>query len=218
MNKELYERLIHLHQDEVNKQRYIEITNVHTDLFDTLVNFSKHPQSVPVTVKKFLQGLGKVLAIEPTIDTEESGTYQLITNNKDHDIAIKKLGELQLHLTKEKGKIPTIISSFESVGSYPEVNGRPPIGDSMSDQVERLESQVKELFVPPQKNTTYNLPVRSSVWDLPMDITTTTAQSPAPTTPKTYKSAVQNQTIMTTQPKSNQNRTVATTSSPQQRQ
>ena len=43
MNKVLYDGLIHLHQDEVNKQRYIEITNVHTDLFDTLVNFSKHP-------------------------------------------------------------------------------------------------------------------------------------------------------------------------------
>ena len=53
MNKVLYDGLIHLHQDEVNKQRYIEIMNVHTDLFDTLVNFSNHLQSVPLTVKKF---------------------------------------------------------------------------------------------------------------------------------------------------------------------
>ena len=76
----------------MNQQGYIELTNIDIDLYDTLVNFHpKHPQSVSLTVEKFLQGPGKVLAIEPTIDTEESGMYQLITNNKDHEIAIKKL-------------------------------------------------------------------------------------------------------------------------------
>ena len=190
MNKELYDRLLYVHQDEVNKQRYIEITNVHTDLFDTLVNFSKHPQSVPGTVKKFLQGPGKVLAIEPTINTEESGTYKLITTNKDHDNTSKKLRELQMYLTKEKDTSPTIISSFGRFGAYLEVNGSPPTGDSMSNQVEKLESQVKDLSVPTQKNTPYNPPVRSSLWDFPMDITMTTAPSLATTIPKTYKSAV----------------------------
>ena len=42
MNKVLYDGLIHLYQVEVNKQRYIEITNVNPDLFDTQVNFSNH--------------------------------------------------------------------------------------------------------------------------------------------------------------------------------
>ena len=87
----------------------------------------------------------------------------MITNNKDHDIAIKKLGELQLHLMKEKDTGSIMISSFERFGLYPEVNGRPPIGASMSDQVEQYESQVKAIFVAPQKKTTYNPPVRRSV-------------------------------------------------------
>ena len=153
---ELYDRLVYVHQEAVNHQGYIELTNVDVDLFDTLVNFHpKNPQPVPLTVKKFLQRPGKVLAIEPTIDTEESGTYQLITNNNGHDIAIKKLGELQIYLMKETDTSPTMISSFERFRLYLEVNGRPPIGASMSDQVERLESQVKELFVPPQKE--YNV-------------------------------------------------------------
>ena len=63
----------------------------------------------------------------------------MITNNKDHDLAIKKLGELQLHLMKEKYTIPAMISSFERFGSFPEVNSGPLIGASLSDQVERLE-------------------------------------------------------------------------------
>ena len=152
MNKELYDRLIYVHQEAVNQHRYIELTNVDINLFDTLVNFHrKNPQSVPLTVKRFLQGPGKVLAIEPTVDTEGSRTQRLITNNKDHDIAIKKLGDLQIYIMKEKDTSPTMISSFERFGSYPEVNGRPPIGASMSDQVERLESQVKELCVPPKR-------------------------------------------------------------------
>ena len=32
---ELYDRMIHLHQDEVNKQGYIELTNIDADLFET---------------------------------------------------------------------------------------------------------------------------------------------------------------------------------------
>ena len=71
MKPELYDRLIYVHQEAVNQQGYIELTNVDIDLFDTLVNFHhKHPQSVSLTVGKFLQGPGKVLAIEPTIDTK----------------------------------------------------------------------------------------------------------------------------------------------------
>ena len=35
MDKRLYDELIHLHQDKLNKQRYIDITNVNPNLFDT---------------------------------------------------------------------------------------------------------------------------------------------------------------------------------------
>ena len=212
MNHVLYDKLILLHQDEVNEQRYIEISNVNPDLFDTQVNFSKHHQSIPTTVTKFLHGQGKVLAIEPTIDTKESGTYRLITNNKDHDITIKKLRELQTYLMKEKETNPTMITSFERFGTYIEVNGSPPINDSTNDLVERLELQVKNLMDPTQQNT-QNIPVtptvKRSLWDLPMNISMPTAPSPSPspTTLTTYKSVVQNQTMKTTQPKSNKNRT-----------
>ena len=39
MKKELYDRLIQLNQDEVNNQRFIDITSVNSDLFDSQVNF-----------------------------------------------------------------------------------------------------------------------------------------------------------------------------------
>ena len=138
MDKVLYDGFIHLHQDELNKQRYIEIQNVNPDLFDTQVNFLNHPQSVPIIVKKILQGQGEVLAIEPTIDSEESGTYLLITNNKDHDITIKKLRVLRMYLMKEKETNPTMITSFKQFGTYIEVNGSPPTSDPTNDLVERL--------------------------------------------------------------------------------
>ena len=52
---------------------------------------------------------------------------------------------------KEKDTSPTMISSFGRFGAYLEVNGSPPNSDPMSDQVERLELQVKNLLVPIQK-------------------------------------------------------------------
>ena len=81
MNSKLYDRLIYVHQEAVNQQGYIELTNADVNLFDTQLNFLLNdPRSVPITVKKFLQGSEKVLAIESTINTEGSGTYCLITN------------------------------------------------------------------------------------------------------------------------------------------
>ena len=79
MNSELYDRLTYVHQEAVNQQGYIELTNADVDLFYTQLHFlPDNPTSVPIIVKKFLQGPGKVLAIEPTIDTEGSGTYRWI--------------------------------------------------------------------------------------------------------------------------------------------
>ena len=91
-NQESYDRIIYVHQEAVNQQGYIELTNADVDLFDTQVNFHlDNLTSVPLTVRKFLQGPGKVLAVEQTINTEGSGTYHLIINNKDHALAIKKI-------------------------------------------------------------------------------------------------------------------------------
>ena len=41
MNQELYDRMIYVHQEAVNKQGYIELTNADVDIFDTQVNFSR---------------------------------------------------------------------------------------------------------------------------------------------------------------------------------
>ena len=63
MNRELYDRLILLNQDEVNKQRFINITNVTPDLFQSMINF--HPadtRSKPYEVIKFLHGPRKVFS------------------------------------------------------------------------------------------------------------------------------------------------------------
>ena len=54
MNSELYDGLIYVHQEAVNQQGYIELTNADVDLFDTQVNFNpNNPQSVSLTVKNF---------------------------------------------------------------------------------------------------------------------------------------------------------------------
>ena len=54
MNSELYDGLIYVHQEVVNQQGYIELTNVDVNLFDTQLNFLlNNPTSVPLTVKNF---------------------------------------------------------------------------------------------------------------------------------------------------------------------
>ena len=190
MKPKLYDRTIYLYQETVNKQGYIELTNVDVDLFETQVNFlQNNPKSVPITVRKFLQGPGKVLAIEQTIDTEESGKYLLIISNKDHSHSIKKIGELLVQLMKAKDTLLTMISSLARFLSYLEMNVGPPITAPLSDQVAALELQVTSQFVS-QMTTTHSYPVKTSIWDPPLNITTTTVQVPATTTPRLYKSAV----------------------------
>ena len=72
MNPYLYDELILRHQDEVNKQRHIVLMNIGVDLFETQVNFTKHiPTSMSTSIRKFLYGPEKVLAIEQTVDTED---------------------------------------------------------------------------------------------------------------------------------------------------
>ena len=110
-----------------------------------------------------------------------------------------------------------MISSLARFLSYPEMNGGPPITVSLSDQVVALELEVTSQFVP-QMTTTHSHPVNSCIWDLPMNITTTTVPVLTTTIPITYKSVVQNRLVTTDQSKSNQIQPAETTLSPQQQQ
>ena len=61
MNLDSYDKLILQHQEEVNKQGYIMLINVGEDLFETQVNFAKHPpNSVSISIRKFHHGRKKV--------------------------------------------------------------------------------------------------------------------------------------------------------------
>ena len=103
MNPDLYDKLILQHQDEVNKQGNIVLMNIEADPFETQVYFNKHiPTSVSTSIRKFLYGPGKVLAIKQKVDTEDLGKYIVIVNNKDHPHATKKIGELLTYLYKKK--------------------------------------------------------------------------------------------------------------------
>ena len=119
---------------------------------------------------------------------------------------------------KEKKTNPTMITSFERFGKYIEVNGSPPTSDPTNDLVERLELQLKKLMTPTQQNIQNILDTPRSLWDILSNISMPTAPSRTSTTLTRYKSVVQNQTMKSTQPKSNQNRTVALTGPPQRRQ
>ena len=124
MKPELYDRMVHLHQEAVNKQGYFELMNVDVDLFETQVHFvQNNPKSVPVTVRKFLQKPGKVLAIANYQFRRILKVSLLIISNKDHSNSLKKIGELLVHLMKAKDTLPTMISSLSRFLSYLEMNG-----------------------------------------------------------------------------------------------
>ena len=92
MNPDFYNRLILQHQDEVNRQGLIVLMNIGADLFETQVNFAKHtPNSVLISIRKFLYEPEKVLAIEKTSDMEDLGKYMLIVCNKDYSHTFKTL-------------------------------------------------------------------------------------------------------------------------------
>ena len=197
----------------MNKQEHIVLMNIGADMLETQVNFAKHiPNSVPATIRKFLHGPGKGLAIEQTIDTEDLGKYILLVSNKDHSHISKKIGELLAYLNKEKYSFSTMISSLEKFNSYPEMNGGPPITESLSAQITALELELASQPVPPM-TTTYNPPVQTSIWDdLPMSISTTTGPISATPIAISYKSAVQNQPVHTGKPKSNATKAAKATS------
>ena len=134
------------------------------------MNFAQHiPNSVPTTVRKFLHGPGKVLAIEQTIDTEDLGKYILLVSNKDRPHTIKKIGELLAYLNKEKDTLPTMKSSLEKFNSYPEMNGGPPVNESLRAKVAALDIELASQPVLPMTTTTYSPPAsKKIIWnDLP---------------------------------------------------
>ena len=167
------------------------------------VNFTKHiSTSVSTSIRKFFYGTGKVLAIEQTVDTENLGKLIVIINNKDYPHTTKEIGELLAYLYKEKDTLPTMKSSLAKFNSYLEMNGGPPITESLSAQVVALELELESQPVPSIKTTIYSpSAAKQSIWevraDLPQSITIIT--SPTVITPAaiSYKSAVQNQPIHT---------------------
>ena len=198
MNPDLYDKLILRHQDKVNKQGHIVLKNIGVDLLETQVNFAKHTpnSSVPISIRKFLYGPRKVLAIEPTSDLEDLGKYILIVSNKNYSHKSKKLEELLAYLDKEKETIPTMILSLEKFNSYPEMNGGSPVTESLRAKVAALELELASQSVPPMTTTTYSPPAKKSIWDdLSQSITTTTVPISVIPTVTLYKSAVQNQPV-----------------------
>ena len=175
--------------------------NIEADLFETQVNFAKYtPNSMLISIRKFLYGPGKVLAIEPTSDMEDTERYILIVSNNDYSHTSKKLEELLAYLDKEKDTLPTMISSLEKFNSYPEMNGGSPVTESLRAKVAALELELASQSVPPMTTTTttttYSPPAKKSIWDdLSQSITTTTVPISVIPTVTLYKSAVQNQPV-----------------------
>ena len=192
MNKELYDRLIQLNTDEVNNQQFFDVTHVDSDLFDSQINFHPdNPQSVPFTVKTFLHGPGRVLEIEPTIDTEEHGTYRMLTTNSNHDTTLKKLNELVTCLMKVKETNQSMTTSAEKFGGYIEVLGNQVTNNQTNDLVRQLEVQVNNQTSRSQPQQQNQPNTQINLWDIPSNISLPSASLTTETT-RTYKSAVQN--------------------------
>ena len=68
--------------------------------------------------------------------------YILLVSNKDHSHTSKKIKELLAYLKKEKDPPSIMILSLEKFNLYPEMNGGPPITESLSAQVAVLESEL----------------------------------------------------------------------------
>ena len=151
MNKEAYDHLILLNHDEVNMQRLIDIANVTHNLFQSMINFHLiDTRSKSYEVIKFLHGPGKVLEIEPTIDTGKCGRYCMLTTDKNHDITYSKLKELQTCLMMVKDTNKSMIESFKIFGNYIEVVGNQSTSTPTNDLVSQLESQVNNQASPTQ--------------------------------------------------------------------
>ena len=209
MKPDLNDKLILWHQVEVKKQGYIELTNIDAHLFETQVNFVQNiPNSLPTTVKK----KGSSNWTRDWYRRPWKVFFKI--RNKDHSHTIKKILELISHLKKEKDALATMRSSLAKFKSYLEMNGGPPITESLSDQIAALELEFTSQPVP-SITTEYIPPAKTCIWDLPMNITTTIVLVLATTTHISYKSAVQNRLVTTDQSKSNQIQSAETTISPQ---
>ena len=97
--KGAYDKLILRHQEAVNRQRNINLMYIGDKFFETEVNLTPSiATSKSISIRKFLFGIGRISAIEPTSDTKDFGKYILIVNNSNYPHAIKKIEELLKHL------------------------------------------------------------------------------------------------------------------------
>ena len=140
----------------------------------------------------FLHGPGKVLEIEPTIDTEDHGTYRMITTDSNHDTTLKKLNKLLTCLMKVKETNQSMITSVERFGSYVEVIGNQVINNQTNDLVSQLELQVNNQTSRSQPQQQNRPNTQTSLWDIPSNISLPSTAAPTTETSRTYKSVAQN--------------------------
>ena len=150
LDPETYDKLILQNQGDVNNQGHIVLMNIGVVFYETYVNFAKNTKnSKSILIRQFLYGLCKVLAIEPTSDTEDLGKWILIVHNDNYSDATNKLDKLIAYLYKEKFTLPTMISSFEQFHMYPEMNGGMPVDNTTRAKVAALNLELASQPVPP---------------------------------------------------------------------
>ena len=112
----------------------------------------------------------------------------MIVSNNNYSHTSKKVEELLTYLDKEKDTLLTMISSLEKLNSYPEMNGEPPVKESLRAKVAELDIKLISHPVPPMTTTTYSPPAaKKRIWDdLPQSITTTTVPIPVIPTVTSY--------------------------------
>lgn len=96
-NEKLFDYILISLNDFVNKMEVISIRNIPDGINILLVGgpYDGFPKnSIPITLEKFLLGTYKAISIEKTRNTKTNGTYQLVLEQKDYNIATKHLKKL----------------------------------------------------------------------------------------------------------------------------
>ena len=140
-----WDKLLRRHQGNVNNHRIMDLRNIDSKLFATKVNFQPmRENSQSLTIGKFRATIGRILAIEPTSDSEDLGKYIFIVNNKDYEYAKMKFDDVLKYVYEEKDTLATMKSSHERFGAYPEVNGGSPVDGTLNDTIATLNAELAE--------------------------------------------------------------------------
>ena len=103
LNNGGWDQLLRRHQGNGNNQSIMDLRKIDNKFFDIKINFQPLVEnSQSITIRKFLTTIGRVVAIEPTSDTEELGKYIMIVKNKDYDHAKRKFDDILEYVYKEK--------------------------------------------------------------------------------------------------------------------